>query len=301
MKLLRRHNHLVLIIGLGVVGKAIYEQLLSRYDEDASTKLNWSSLKDCQTTTKRLLAENVSSETQQIDIIWSAGKTGFGASQEEADHDLGFFKTFVGFLSKLVRKRAKQSKIRFVLIGSAGGLFEGQTGISRSSVPDPQRPYGQLKLEQEEYIKSIDIFDEHALVRLSSVYSVTNLKSRMGLIPTMVSKSIRQEFMSIYGTEMTLRDYVLDSDIGRYVVEMLDHPLPGTVFVIDGKSYSILEIKNMLETVSGKKVYLNYALLKSNAANMSFSQDIRAKGFNPSNLATNIRLLHLNLLSGATQ
>jgi len=40
--------------------------------------------------------------------------------------------------------------------------------------------------------------------------------------------------------------------------------------------------------------------MKSNAENNSYSRQVRAKGFEPSDLATNIRLLYHNLLAGAT-
>jgi len=301
MKLLRRHNHQVLVLGLGVVGRAIFGELKKQYVVNASGKLNWSSLSDCKQTLTNFIADHISKDSEQIDIIWSAGKSGFSASAEEADQDLRFFEAIVDFLSEKIREQAVSARQRFILISSAGGLFEGQTGISSNSEPDPKRPYGWLKLQQEAVINSHGYFDEIALVRLSSVYTISNLSSRMGLIPTMVSKAIRQDSISIYGTETTLRDYVLDEDIGRYVVGMLSDELPGTVFVIDGKPYSIAEIKNLLESISGKKVYLKYALLKSNAANMSFSQSLRARGFKPSNLPTNLRLLYFNLLSGATQ
>lgn len=300
MRLLRRHKHFVLIIGMGVVGNAAFEQLYGRFNTVAGAQLDWFSLTECQILLSDFVAKNLPKNSEQIDVIWCAGKTGFCASWDEAARDLEFFKIFVGHLAKSVRIRVCEAKLRFVLISSAGGLFEGQTCISRTAKPKPLRPYGHLKLAQEDYVKSHKLLDEFALLRLSSVYSISNLRSRMGFISTLVSKAIRQEFMPIYGTEMTLRDYVLDEDIGRYILDMLEEPLPGMVFVIDGKPYSIAEIKNMLESISGKKVYLNYALTKSNAANMSFSQNIRAKGFNPSNLATNLRLLHHNLLSGAT-
>ena len=300
MKLLRRHNHYVLIIGLGVVGWAAFEALENRFQTIAGDKLDWSSLEHCKMLMSDFVAQHIPDDVDQIDIIWSAGKTGFSASIDEANRDLEFFKSFVDHMSKTIKKHAASAKLRFVLISSAGGLFEGQTGITKTAEPLPQRPYGHLKLAQENHVKSHKDFDQFALLRLSSVYSISNLRSRMGLISTLVLKSIRQEFMSIYGAEMTLRDYVLDADIGRYIADMLEDPLPGTVFVIDGKPYSIAEIKNMLETVSGKKIYLSYTLTKSNAANMSFCQNIRAKGFLPSDLSTNLRLLYRNLLSGAT-
>ena len=300
MKLLQNHNHAVLIFGLGVVGWSIFEHLKKKFNVIASDKLDWSSIEKCRETLSSFCKNEISRETERIDIIWSAGNTLFSVDEAGAKADLKFYKTFTAVLEKALSKNLPTAQKRYVLVSSAGGIFEGQTGITSKSTPGPQRPYGELKLQQETFIEQQNWIDEYAIVRLSSVYSISNLRSRMGLIPTMVNKAIRQEFLSIYGTEMTLRDYVLDDDIGRYIARIIKDELPKKVFVIDGKPYSILEIKNMVEAITHKKVYLNYTLMKSNAANNSYSTQVRAKGFEPSDLATNIRLLYYNLLAGAT-
>lgn len=300
MKLLQKDNHAVLIFGLGVVGFAIFEQVKKGYSEIAGEKLNWASLEDCKDQIDVFCKTHFSKDIEQVDIIWSAGNTLFSADKQQTDADLKFFKALNLALSKTLRKLLGNKTLRYILISSAGGLFEGQTSISASSKPAPKRPYAELKLAQEDHIKAAKWIDEYAIVRLSSVYTISNLRSRMGLIPIMVSKAIKQEFISIYGTEMTIRDYVLDTDIGRYIAGLLGKPLPETVFVVDGKPHSIVEIKNMVEAITQKKVYLKYTLMKSNAENNSYARHVRADGFEPSDLATNIRLLYYNLLAGAT-
>lgn len=300
MKLLQKNNHIVLIFGLGVVGWSIFDHIRKDFHEVASDKLDWSALENCQKTVKAFCKKELPKSAKTVDVIWSAGNTLFSVGEEQAGLDLSFFKKFTALLEKNLTANLPDAKKRYIMLSSAGGLFEGQTSITARSKLEPQRPYADLKLKQEEHIEAQSWLDEYAIVRLSSVYSISNLRSRMGLIPTMVNKSIRQEFLSIYGTEMTLRDYVLDDDIGRYVARIIHKPLPKKVFVVDGKPYSILEIKNMVEAITQKKVYLNYTLMKSNAANNSYSKQIRAEGFEPSDLATNIRLLYYNLLAGST-
>jgi len=298
MKLLVRNNHAVLVFGLGLVGSAIYTELSTRFRDVASLKLNWSSVDDCRDSINKALSKYLPPGIKRVDIIWSAGKTGFLATQDDVDADLAFFEAFNSALGKTLARRTNQTLKRYILISSAGGLFEGQTNVGKNSLPMTKRPYGDLKLRQETYIKNANWIDESVSLRLSSVYTVTNLKSRMGLIPTIVSRAIRQEFVKIFGTEMTLRDYVLDKDIGKFVSDHIDQPLPEEAFIIDGKPYSILEIKGMIERMMGKKVYLQYTLLKTNASNISFSPNIRAPGFTPSDLRTNLRVLYNNLSAG---
>lgn len=298
MKLLQKHNHAVLIFGLGLVGRGIFNQLNKDFDVVAGGKLEWGSIEKCQDSVETLCKEMLSPETRNIDIIWSAGNTLFSVDAVRAKADLEFFRTLTNSLGKSLNSYLPKARKRYVLISSAGGLFEGQTGIKSGAVPRPIRPYGELKLSQEVFIKNQMWIDEYSLVRLSSVYSITNLNSRMGLVPIMMTKAIRQEVLTVYGSEMTLRDYVLDQDVGRYIAKIIRGALPEMVFIVDGKPYSILELKNMVEAITRKKVYLNYTLSTSNAANNSYSNTIRASGFEPTDMASNIRILYHNLLSG---
>lgn len=298
MKLLLRNNHAVLIIGLGLVGSAIYSEIKKRYSEIATAKINWSSLADSKAAFAKIIQDHLPRDVSKIDVIWSAGKTGFLATSDEIKTDLLFFKRVNDEIGAILLKLAPDASRRYVLISSAGGLYEGQTNVGLSSPPVTKRPYGDLKLEQENYVRDARWIDQHAILRLSSVYTVSNLSSRLGLIPTIVSRAIRQEFVTIFGTEMTLRDYVLDRDIGKYVADHIDKDMPEEGFIIDGKPYSILEIKGMIEQITGKKVYLRYTLLKSNAANISFSPNIRAANYSPSNLKTNLKILYDNLSAG---
>ncbi len=298
MNLLIRNNHAVIIIGLGLVGSAIFEELRKRYNCTARKKLDWSSIDHCSDVINEIFNDDLPNEIDRLDIIWSAGKTGFLATENDIAVDLDLFEKFNALLRDSASQHPKTLKVRYILISSAGGLFEGQTNVGGDSNPNPRRPYGKLKLQQEAYVKIAKWIDTPVCLRLSSVYTVSNLSSRMGLIPTIVSRAIRQNFVTIFGTEMTLRDYVLDEDIGRYVSENIDKPMPEEAFIIDGKPYSILEIKGIIEHIIGKKVYLQYSLQTTNASNISFSPNINARGLNPSNLRTNLRVLYKNLLTG---
>jgi len=298
MKLLIRDKQAVFAIGLGLVGSAVCQELTRRFTVAASEKLNWSSADDCVKTLQSVLKKHLPKDIEKVDIIWSAGKTGFLAGPDDIKTDMAFFENFNSGFLKAIHQWVKSANIRYLLISSAGGLFEGQTNVGHSSKAETKRPYGELKLAQENWIANHPKIDKHSCLRLSSVYTVSNLSSRLGLIPTIMSRALRQDVVTIFGTEMTLRDYVLDKDIGRYVAANIEKDFPETAFIVDGKPYSILEIKGLIERITGKKVYLKYTLMKTNAANISFSTNVRAAGFKASDLKTNLRVLYDNLSTG---
>lgn len=297
MHLYQNKKQYILIFGLGLVGKAISNELGKSLELKAARKLNWTSLTDCQKTISEILDTFFKDHINKLTIIWSAGKAGFSATEDQITHDLEFYRLLHDFMGPEVKERFSDCKIDYRLISSAGGLFEGQTAINQESVVEVQRPYGRLKLEQERYIASAEWVDFYSNIRLSSVYTISNTSGRLGLIPTIMKQAIQQKEITVFGAETTLRDYVLDLDIARYVSDHIDaENLPKEVFLIDGKPSTIQEIKIMIERIIGRKIYLKYKLEKTNSSHISYSPNIKPKGFNTSELNANLRLLYNQLL-----
>jgi len=294
MHLYQNKSHSVLIIGLGLVGKAISIEMAKKFTLVETKKLKWSSLDSCTETVNQIInSDHLTQELKKLTIIWSAGKTGFQATEEDINHDLSFFKELNNCLGIHVRNRFPDSTVVYQLISSAGGLFEGQVAINAESKHQPLRPYGILKLEQENYISSLDWINQHSSIRLSSVYTISNFSGRLGLIPTIMKQAVKQKEVSVYGSESTLRDYVLDEDIARFVISQLEkEELAKEVFLVNGKPSSIQEIKIMIERIIGRKIYLKYNLQQTNSKHISFLPNIKPKGFNTSGLNANLRLLY---------
>ncbi|MCE7594713.1 SDR family oxidoreductase [Vibrio fluvialis] len=211
----------VILIGKGLVGNSIYCSLLKLgYVLVDEKKLDWTdpgSITDISCFIDNKL-HNLDGGCQ-LTILWSAGRLGFGATNDEIVTEQSYFENVclslseLGFTGKL--------KPRFILFSSIGGLFEGQNTISDSSIPAPKRPYGVLKLHQEEtaqrVIKNFDVI----ILRLSSVYGPIRIGSRMGLIQVLILNGLQRRNSMIFGTLDTLRDYVFVDDIARFVVELV--------------------------------------------------------------------------------
>jgi UDP-glucose 4-epimerase len=232
----------------------------------------------------------------RIDFIWSAGKGGFGMSQNDTQAELNAFSEVLE-MSMAVYREHPSCQVRFHMLSSAGGLFEGQRNVNADSQPAPKRPYGELKLAQE---KILDYCDE--LVRLiyrpTSVYGFTGLNRRMGLIPTLLLNGSKNRVSTIFGAPETLRDYVWADDVGAFMAEIIASNISasGRFFLASGKPSAVFEVLIRIEKILNKKLFCHYIKSGGNAEHNTFSTETRPVGWNPVDLETGIRKTFLAML-----
>lgn len=281
----------VIQIGFGLIGTAIDKALSANIILHNSHAIQWDNI----SATINQLDELTSSLTSldEIEIIWAAGKAGFSADNKTVDAELLLFKSFVSALHQSLGARVT----RCWMMSSAGGLHEGQICISSSTDVIQARPYSRLKYEQEKIIKSH--FKHHIICRISSVYTVDNLSGRLGLLPVLMLNGIQHKVSTLVGSESTLRDYVLDKDIAKSICQqILYQPTTcGIHYFVNGSPTSIKTIKEKIESIILKKLYIKYASVKSNAANITFLKDLKSEIFHSTPLSTNIKQLYHSLLS----
>lgn len=296
----------LLHIGLGLVGSALEAACSSsplEKDELKSYRVDWSDVKDMETKLEDVFKFITESESttgsQEVHIIWAAGKVGFNASDDECSYEMNFFRESLTVLSGL----ASSSRLKIIIhfISSAGGLFEGQRFISEASLPAPKRPYGRFKLAQECFLNdNKESFHNIMIYRPSSIYSAHNVSGRKGLLAVLIEYGIKNREITLTGSDDTQRDYVLDADIGTFVVEQIFNNAEmknETHFLIQGKSSTILEIRLLLERIMNRKLILRFSTTKENSADMSFTSGLKPSRFETSPLPTNLTKLYLNLLS----
>jgi len=291
----------ILHFGIGLVGKAIKNSIirLAKPDTVCDVPFLWNKQEEALQQLEVILkkAEGLIGNTSvNIYIVWSAGQCGFSASAEETEKEKLFFYAIANELNTYAQ--TINHKVYFYLMSSAGGLYENQNYVDTNSQPAPQRPYGFLKLEQENYIRTQKALHVK-IFRISSVYSKYLPDGRMGLITVMMNNCIKHKISTIFGSANTLRDYILDEDIGIYIAQCIltQADIKNIQFLIAGHPSSILEIKKYIELISKKKSYVNYTILKSNALNICFSPNLVPQKFHPSSLYLNLQLLYLNILS----
>lgn len=285
-------RRLCIHLGNGLVGNAILRQLLKHGNVLVHKRVDWSNI----ALTIRWIADCELAQGQYdcIDIVWATGKAKFSDPREVTQKEEQDFESILRTLNQKFSPLCKQ--IRLWLMSSAGGLFEGQTHVDFESKITCKRPYSKLKRYQEESASQIL---PTVICRVSSVYTTKNLSGRMGLIPTLLQNDFHSQVCTITGNPSTLRDYVLDEDVGRFVCNgiVLGTEITGVQYLIDGRSVSIQTIINTIEGITNRKLFVKYSRNNRNDANMSFSPRLRAKSFRSGSLTSNIRILHQNIRS----
>ena len=234
----------------------------------------------------------------RIDFVWSAGKGGFSMEQTETLPEMDSFSEVMGMAIDVLRENPS-CLVRFHMLSSAGGLFEGQRNVNTATFPAPRRPYGFLKLSQEKILSDCD-GPIRFIYRPTSVYGFAGLNRRLGLIPTLLWNGSKNKVSTIFGAPETLRDYVWADDVGAFIARMiaLKTSSPGHFILAAGKPSALFEIFNHIEKILNKKLFCHYIKSGSNAEHNTYSIKNRPVGWNPLDLETGIRITHNDMFFG---
>lgn len=288
----------VLLFGDGLLGTAIRDRL----DQDRRWRRRreaWS-WTDADAQRAQLAAlRSIWDEAEAVDVVWAAGKAGFGARDAECAEEQAAFDRIMGQFAELA---ADHPATTVHLLSSAGGLFEGQRLVTPETAPTPRRPYGHLKLAHEAtLVRQANL--HHRIYRLTSVYGPVQGQARRGLIATLILNGLSNRVTRLVGHMHTLRDYTFTADIARFVVGRVDgaHDAPDEVALLaSGRPASIHEIKGRVEATLGRPLYVSFDGRPSNAADMTFSRATWAPGWSVSDLSTNLQIICRQVLHAST-
>lgn len=286
-------SSLVLLFGLGLIGQSIAYSLM-RFENTSHRIMpyNWSdpTLRSIQRVEiRKMLRAYRSKNVERIAFVWAAGRSGFGSDGESLDRELKLLGEAIEVIND-AREVFIDARPSVHLMSSAGGLFEGLTHCDSRTKPQPLRPYGVGKLEQEAYVLGLDEGIVKRIYRPSSVYGFSN-GGRLGLISTLVKNALTNESTRIFGHCNTLRDYVLANDIGRFVThQVLRADVGGeTVCLLArGRSASMYEVIETVRRILQKDLILQFDPKPHNALDIGFMPSALPKSWNPTDLVEGI-------------
>ena len=332
----RPGGHAAALFGLGLIGGAIHDALAhggtrtgDRTDHRNGDRNGDESWSGGWTTTPLPFswtdAEARAAQTQAIarqietlapsrcDLIWAAGAAGFSASTPALAAEARTFEAFCA-LARSLGDSLPGTRLRVHLLSSAGGLFEGQTHVGRTTRPAPRRPYGTAKLALEAAALALAQSDAGAVTQLagtqllgtqptevqiyrpSSVYGFRP-GGRMGLVPALIRGVLTHRPVHIFGATDTIRDYVLAEDIGRFIAERVaapggdggSPPPPSTHLLASGRPTAMTEMFALVGQIMGRSPYLQLDPAPANAQPMSFLPSALPPGWRPTALETGVR------------
>ncbi len=286
------------IFGLGLIGRSVAASLLRQIDCSIRTApVDW---RDASVRAEQLrdLAENiVRIGPRRVDVVWTAGKAGFGAGPAEVTAEEGPF-TDVVAMSEYLADLLPAASHAFHLMSSAGGLFEGLRMVGSDTLPAPRRPYGEAKLAQELRCRNMRGGMATCIYRPSSVYGYAGVGGRAGLINVLINNAWRHAPSRLFGDSATVRDYVYAPDIGDFVAAMIGSasPISGTFLLASGKPSAMHEVVHMVERVLGQRLFVRFEPSPTNAQHITFSPAALPKGWKATDLETGIRQTARKLL-----
>lgn len=303
----------VLLFGAGIIGSAISTGLQDSASLSPSVlDLDWSradlfsgQLAAIEDRVSALLVQHSASADRPGGLlcVWSAGRAGFSSTESEVAREWGQFQEALQCIERLAI-RHPHVPATMALMSSAGGLFEGQRGVGIDSVPAPIRPYGRLKLQQEELLLTSSAPLTRKIYRLTSVYGYIRSRQRRGLIPTLIANGLCHRPSQITGYATTLRDYVWIEDVADYIswtlLEEESAHSHSVSIMASGKPSSILEIQQIVERTIGRPLSLRFTPDVTNGGTMSFDAGVLPRNWHPSELSTNIRKIAIDALSHQT-
>lgn len=286
----------VLLFGAGLIGGRVAAALLRRGWSRVETPTPW--LDDA--ALRRHLAEAKwwveDVRPERLDVVWSAGRAGFASSEEQTRGEMQNFRRVLDLMSSL--GASSSCDLVFHLVSSAGGLFEGQRHVDAASVPAPRRPYGVLKLRQEELLLELDAPLARRVYRLSSVFGPAPRGVRRGLIGALLHNAGEGRATPIVGQLTTLRDYVFTEDVGRHLADACTGDIftgPGAdacQVLASGKPTTIHEIVQHVGRVVHRPPTLTFAARRDNATDITFASSALPPRWVTTDLETAIFQLH---------
>lgn len=289
--------HIVAVFGSGLIGSSIIEALQKAGLFLCKQPLTWtwpspsmSEMSAVETTLRQLIEER---PTSLLSVIWAAGNSGFGSSQEDMEREHRSLRVVLSF-SRRMASLSGASASRFFFIGSAGGLFEGQIACQENAHPRPLRPYGHGKLSQEATLQDDTALGDRLIIRPSSVYGYS-AGARFGLISALVFAAMQGRTANIFGALSTQRDFIFAPDIGRYVARRVFAVAPQCsnvekVTLASGRPASVFEIIKTVEEIVGVPLYLKIDARPDNARDNTFHISAVPPDFHPTPLREGIEL-----------
>lgn len=200
-------------------------------------------------------------------IIYLANSTFPATSMNDMSFDL---ESNVLPLIRFLDYVKDQKKIRTFIYLSSGGAIYGDphefVPIPESHPTFPVSSYGLTKLIAENYIR-LHLANSHVqgyALRVANAYGERQDLSRpQGAIGHFLKAALNNTAVTIYGAGDIVRDYIYAGDVASAVRSCL---LDGSSLskglrvynVGTGNGFSLLELINFIQNVTGKKLFIDY-------------------------------------------
>ncbi len=287
----------VVLFGAGLIGSELI-QALKRQGAAVLVQADWRWDADADRVGQLNQASRLLAGDDRIDVIWSAGRAGFGADETTCAAEMENFHDIVECCARMRTIRPDRQVILH-LVSSAGGIYEGSGEVGPRTRAAPRRPYGELKLKQEEWARSRLGANAIATYRPSAVYGWSR-RGRRGLPMTLLANGLGYRVTSIVGSPEICRDFLWVRDLADWMVRGLRDPTRlGRAWILAaGRSQSISEVLRAVEQALGRRLYVQYRIDPSEPPRLGYLPSVIAPGMTSHSLSTALRSMRMDALGG---
>ncbi len=157
----------------------------------------------------------------------------------------------------------KEGNLKKIIFTSSAGTIYGESKnkLNEDSPKAPFSPHGISKLTTEYFL---DFFHKkyninYEIYRISNIYGPDqNTSKGLGLINTILEKSIKNEEIIIFGDGSITRNYIYIRDVAEILVQALDNKLNQNLILnlASSDNLSINQIIEKIEQVTKKKLWI---------------------------------------------
>jgi len=215
-------------------------------------------------------------------FVFLAGETRVAESK---DRPMDFIEANITAPSRFVMEAVRPGD-RFILISTAGALFDGTFEVRTSSAYCPKNFYGATKAAEEMILRKLVELrgGTFAVVRMTNVFGTFSDRKKSA-IHAFTRAAIAGEKVFINGDGLQSRDFIYAGDVARGILtlaaRMRDGAPAETVHMLgSGVSTTLMQVVAAIEEVSGKplareKVPATELLATEPRDVMANSEDVR--------------------------
>lgn len=259
----------LLIGGSGFIGSALGAEMVKRGDKVVSVSLSGEG--DAEGVESVIVDLNNEPCPQELldnaDTIYVLNigqlREGFDADREKQ-------------IVKNVAASLKNIRANIVFFSSVAVYGHTPEPVTEDSTCNPIGAYGQFKLEAESVFKDAISTDRLTILRLANIYGTPRNRGFIGLALRQLTEP--SPLIKLNGDGQHKRDYVFIDDLVRAILTVVAAPRPhGTVNISTGKSYTLVEVVELVSEVSRTKLNYEITHVDTNEPQDSFISNDRLK------------------------
>ena len=157
----------------------------------------------------------------------------------------------------------EKNHVKKLIVASSAAVYgEGVSNIklTEESKTNPISPYGESKVRMEQEIRKFESNNDIdcIILRFFNIYGIGQSPEYAGVITKFLERMRQEKPLEIFGDGLQTRDFVAVDDVVNSIHNSISHDKSGTYNIASGRTITIKELAEMMISISGKKLQIQY-------------------------------------------